>query len=95
MSLNSKRSCREGARRRGREDVDDRRECQIGWFVRRKEGWCVGVWAGETHRETHRDRQTDRENGLKCQVIPICSTVNAGLAHLTKRGKQNNKTIIL
>ena len=49
----------------GREDADDRNQCQIGRLIRRKEGWCIsgggggGLCRHETERE--RDRQTDRD----------------------------------
>ena len=34
---------RDGERQGGREDVDDRSQCQTGRLIRRKEGWCMCV----------------------------------------------------
>ena len=50
----SLRGRREGERRGGREDVDDRSQCQIGRLIKRKEGWCMGTGvskSGERERE--------------------------------------------
>ena len=57
MCIRDRCTCGEG----GSEDADDRRQCQIGRLIRRKEGWCMGLGAGGSERERGRGREGERE----------------------------------
>ena len=63
-----------GRKEGGREDADDRSQCQTGRLIKREEGWCMGMGAGVRGRERERD-------SLKHQVIPVCRAVSIGPAY--------------
>ena len=64
-----------GRKKGGREDADDRSQCQIGRLIRRKEGWCMGAGVSKSGE---RDKEREGESSLKHQAIPVCSTVSIG-----------------